>query len=61
VRIVLPDERHDLATGDAVRFDAILHHTYEALENSQVIIAHLRKPKRFCRLPAWTRRCSPQD
>ena len=46
-RIVLPHERHDLAAGDAVQFDAILHHTYEALENCQLIIAHLRKPKRF--------------
>jgi transcriptional regulator with XRE-family HTH domain len=47
VRIVLPHERHDLAKGDAMQFDAILHHTYEVLENCQLIIAHLRKPKRF--------------
>jgi len=47
IRIVLPHERHDLATGDAVQFDAILHHTYQALENSRLIIAHLRKAKRF--------------
>src|SRR5207249_2459563 len=47
VRIVLPHERHDLAAGDAVQFDAVLHHTYEALEHCQVIVAHLRKPKRF--------------
>jgi transcriptional regulator with XRE-family HTH domain len=47
VRITLPHERHELNAGEAIQFDAVLHHTYEALDNSQLIIAHLRKPKRF--------------
>ena len=47
VRIVLPHERHELKAGDAIQFDAILHHTYEALDNSQLVIVHLRKGKRF--------------
>jgi len=47
IRLSLPHEQHDLKAGQAIQFDAILHHTYEALENSQLIIAHLRKGKRF--------------
>jgi transcriptional regulator with XRE-family HTH domain len=47
IRLSLPHEQHELKTGQAIQFDAILHHTYEALEGSQLIIAHLRKGKRF--------------
>jgi transcriptional regulator with XRE-family HTH domain len=47
IRLILPHEQHDLKTGEAIQFDAILHHTYEALEDSQLIILHLRKGKRF--------------
>lgn len=47
MRVTLPHESHELAAGQAIQFDAILHHTYEALDSSQIIIAHLRKPKRF--------------
>lgn len=47
LRLTLPHERHELRGGDAIQFDAILHHTYEALENCQIIILHLRKAKRF--------------
>jgi len=45
--VTLPHERHQLKSGEAIQFDAILHHTYEALENCQVLILHLRKGKRF--------------
>jgi transcriptional regulator with XRE-family HTH domain len=45
--IALPHERHQLKSGEAIQFDAILPHTYEALENCQVIVLHLRKGKRF--------------
>ncbi len=45
--ITLPHERHQLNSGDAIQFDAILQHTYEALENCQIIVLHLRKGKRF--------------
>ncbi len=47
VRFTLPDERHELTTGVAIQFDAILHHTYEALEDCEIVIIHLRKGKRF--------------
>lgn len=43
----LPSETHPLGPGDAIQFDAILDHTYEALEDSEIIIIHLRKDKRF--------------
>ena len=43
----LPDEKHELTSGEAIQFDAILHHTYEALENCEVVVIHLRKGKRF--------------
>jgi len=47
VLFTLPDEKHELSSGEAIQFDAILHHTYEALENSEILILHLRKGKRF--------------
>ncbi len=43
----LPAETHTLGPGDAIQFDAILDHTYEALEDSEILIIHLRKDKRF--------------
>lgn len=47
MRVNLPHESHVISAGGAIQFDAILHHTYEAEEACQVIIAHLRKGKRF--------------
>jgi len=47
LRIRLPNETHDLAAGDAVQFDAVLEHTYEALEDCELLILHLSKGKRF--------------
>jgi transcriptional regulator with XRE-family HTH domain len=47
VRIVLPHERHELPTGSCVQFDAVLEHTYEVLEDCEILILHLRKEKRF--------------
>src|SRR5579859_4368674 len=46
VRFTLPDEKHELTSGEAIQFDAILHHTYEALEDCKIVIIHLRKGKR---------------
>jgi len=43
----LPHETHTIKTGGAIQFDAVLHHTYEAITDCRVIIAHLRKGKRF--------------
>ena len=47
VRVTLPHEQHDLRAGQAVQFDAILEHTYEAVSDCVLIIVHLPKPKRF--------------
>jgi transcriptional regulator with XRE-family HTH domain len=47
VRLSLPHENHILKTGEALQFDAILEHSYEALENLEMLILHLRKEKRF--------------
>jgi transcriptional regulator with XRE-family HTH domain len=47
VRVSLPNETHELKVGDAIQFDAILSHTYEVLEDCQIIIIQLRKGKRF--------------
>ncbi len=47
VRISLPQETHALQVGDALQFDAALEHTYEALDDCEMIILHLKKEKRF--------------
>ena len=47
VRITLPHEHAVLAGGQCIQFDAILEHTYEVLEDCQVLIVHLQKAKRF--------------
>lgn len=47
IRLSLPHETHELGPGDALQFDAILEHTYEALEDCEVIFLHLSKGKRF--------------
>jgi len=47
LRITLPSEKHDLRKGDALQFDAILPHSYEAVTDVDVLILHLVKPKRF--------------
>lgn len=47
IRITLPHERTVLSGGECIQFDAILEHTYEVLEDCQVLIVHLQKAKRF--------------
>jgi transcriptional regulator with XRE-family HTH domain len=47
LRLSLPHEQCVLAAGDSIQFDAIQQHTYEALADSQFIILHLRKDKRY--------------
>ena len=47
IRLTLPHEQFVLKGGDSVQFDAIQAHTYEALEDTRLIIIHLRKGKRF--------------
>jgi quercetin dioxygenase-like cupin family protein len=47
IRFELPNEMHLLRAGDALQFDAILHHSYEAVEDSSFLIVQIRKDKRF--------------
>lgn len=43
----LPNEKHELRAGESIQFDAMLEHTYEALEDCEIILVHMRKNKRF--------------
>ena len=47
LKFTLPKETHILAAGMSIQFDALLHHTYEAIEDVEMILIHLRKGKRF--------------
>ena len=43
----LPNETHELSAGESIQFDAMLEHTYEACEDCEIILVHMRKNKRF--------------
>jgi transcriptional regulator with XRE-family HTH domain len=43
----LPHEKHELNAGDSIQFDALQEHSYEALEDVEIIILHIKKGKRF--------------
>jgi transcriptional regulator with XRE-family HTH domain len=43
----LPGEKHELKSGEAIQFDAMLEHTYECTQDCQILIIHLLKDKRF--------------
>lgn len=45
--ITLPHEKHRLGAGEAIQFDAVQEHTYEALRACRFLILHVRKDKRF--------------
>ena len=47
IEFQLPNEVHLLRAGEALQFDAILHHSYKALEKSKFLIVQMRKDKRF--------------
>ncbi len=47
LRFTLPHETHELKAGDAIQFDAILEHTYKAMEDTKFLIIHLQKDKSF--------------
>jgi transcriptional regulator with XRE-family HTH domain len=47
IRLDLPHETIELAAGDSIQFDAIQQHGYEALADSEFVILHLRKDKRY--------------
>ncbi len=47
LRLSLPHEEVLLEAGESIQFDAIQQHTYEALADSDFVILHLRKDKRY--------------
>lgn len=47
VKFFLPRETYELGAGESIQFDALLPHTYETMEESEFIITHLKKGKRF--------------
>jgi DNA-binding XRE family transcriptional regulator len=47
VEITLPKERYQLGAGQAVQFDAVLKHKYEAVSDCRIIVIHIKKEKRF--------------
>jgi transcriptional regulator with XRE-family HTH domain len=47
LRLTLPHEDCVLGAGESIQFDAIQQHSYEAMEESQFVILHLRKDKRY--------------
>ncbi|MEI6788655.1 MAG: helix-turn-helix domain-containing protein [bacterium] len=47
IRVRLPHEQPVLKAGECVQFDAILEHSYEVIEDCQILILHLKKGKRF--------------
>ena len=47
VRIELPHETVELSSGQSLQFDAIQEHSYEAVEDSKLILVHLKKGKRY--------------
>lgn len=47
VRLELPNESHELEAGQSIQFDAIQEHSYEAMEDCQLVIVHIRKDKRY--------------
>ena len=47
LRLTLPHEEVLLEAGESIQFDAIQQHTYEAFADSQFVILHLRKEKRY--------------
>ena len=47
LQVELPSEVHVLAPGEAIQFDAVWEHTYEARRATRLLILHLTKGKRF--------------
>lgn len=47
IQVELPHETVTLSAGESLQFDAIQEHTYHALEDSKLILVHLKKDKRY--------------
>ncbi len=43
----LPNETVELNAGESIQFDALLEHTYEAVENCEIFISHIKKSNRY--------------
>ncbi len=41
----LPDAVYELKAGESIQFDALLKHTYEAVENTEIVILHIKKDR----------------
>ncbi|MEX0331774.1 MAG: helix-turn-helix domain-containing protein [Puniceicoccaceae bacterium] len=47
VRVELPHETVELSAGQSLQFDAIQEHSYEAVEDSKLVLVHIKKGKRY--------------
>jgi transcriptional regulator with XRE-family HTH domain len=47
IEMILNEERHVLKEGDAIQFDAVLSHTYRAMQDCKILILHIRKGKQI--------------
>ncbi len=47
IKLTVGSEEHELKSGEAIQFDAILEHSYEAMANCEIIIIHIVKDQRF--------------
>jgi quercetin dioxygenase-like cupin family protein len=45
--VELPHEAVEVGAGESLQFDAIQEHSYEALEDSRLILVHLKKGMRY--------------
>lgn len=43
LHFILPHEEYELESGQSLQFDALLEHTYAALEDVELLIIHLKK------------------
>ena len=47
VKVTLPTGDRLLSNGESIQFDALLGHTYEVIEDCEMVIVHTRKDKKF--------------
>lgn len=47
IRVELPHESIELGKGESLQFDAIQEHSYAALEDSRLLIVHIKKGGRY--------------
>lgn len=47
IRLTLPHDVCELGAGESLQFDAIQEHSYEALEESRLVIIHFKKSNRY--------------